>query len=133
MFKITRRIDKFLLFFVALTIAGSALLALIVVELYLCSALLPAAWQTAILQGLFHISPKKFDYSVVTHPALGHEIDDMLRKNVGLRVLLYAVILLLLAGNTFLVTRAWKFLRLTSRQGDHGQPPLFDYLLNFHF
>jgi hypothetical protein len=97
------------------------LLALIVVEIYLCSAFLPAAWQTVILQGLSHISPKKFDYSAVTHPALDYEIEDMLRKNVGLRVALYAVILLLLAGNTFLVTRVWRFLRLTSRQGDHGQ------------
>ena len=59
------------------------LLALIVVEIYICSGFLPAAWQTAILQGLSHISPKTFDYSVVTHPALDYEIEDALRKNVG--------------------------------------------------
>ena len=57
------------------------LLALVVAELYLCSAFTPASWQTALVQALSHVSPKKFDYSVVTHPALGYEIDDMLRKN----------------------------------------------------
>jgi hypothetical protein len=91
------------------------LLVLIIVEIYLCSAFLPTAWQTAIVQGLSHILPKAFDYSVVTHPALDYEIDDMFRKNPGVRVALYTVITLLLVGNTFLVTRVWRSLRLTSR------------------
>jgi len=94
------------------------LLALTVVEIYLCSTLLPAAWQTPLVQALSHISPKTFDYSVVTHPALGYEIDNMLRKNLALRVALYAVILLLLIGNTFLVTRVGRFLLLRSRQAN---------------
>jgi hypothetical protein len=93
-------------------------LALIVVEIFLCGALLPAAWQTAIVRALSHISSTAFDYSVVTHPALGYEIDDMLRRNMALRLALDAVALLLLVGNAFLVTRVWRFLRLTSRHRD---------------
>ncbi len=96
------------------------LVVLIVVELYLCSAFLPAGWQTAIQQRLSYIRPKTLDHSVVTHPALDYEIEDMMRKHVGLKVALYAVILLLLLGNTFLVTKVWRFLRLTSRQGNRG-------------
>ena len=87
------------------------LLALIVVEIYLCSAFLPAAWQTAIVRGLSQISPKTFDYSVVTHPALDYEVEDVLQKNEGLRVALYTVIALMLAGNTFFIIKAWRFLR----------------------
>jgi len=96
------------------------LLTLVVVEICLCSAFLPTAWQTAIIQLLPHISPRTFDYSVVTHPALGYEIDEMLTKNIGLRVALYAGILLLLIGNTFLAIRVWRFLRLTSQQTDRS-------------
>jgi len=91
------------------------LVVLIIVEIYLCSAFLPTAWQTAIVHGLAHILPKTYDYSVVTHPALDYEIDDMLRKNPGLRAALYTLITLLLVGNTFLLTRVWRSLRLTPR------------------
>lgn len=95
-------------------------LVLIVAEIYLSSAFLPDAWQTAIRGALSHMSPKTFDYSVVTHPALDYEIDQVLRKNVGLRVALYAVVLLLLAGNMFAITKVWRCLRLESRQSDRS-------------
>jgi hypothetical protein len=94
------------------TALRALLVVLIIVEIYLCSALLPTSWQTASVHGLSHILPKTYDYSVVTHPALDYEIDDMLKKNPGLRVALYTVITLLLVGNTFLVTKVWRALRL---------------------
>ena len=90
-------------------------------ELYLPQARsYPAGWQTAIQQRLSYIRPKTLDHSVVTHPALDYEIEDMMRKHVGLKVALYAVILLLLLGNTFLVTKVWRFLRLTCEEIVHG-------------
>jgi hypothetical protein len=95
-------------------------LALIAVEIYLCSAFLPAAWQIAMARGLSHISQETFDYSVVTHPALDYEFEDVLRKNVGLRVALYTVIVLLLVGNTLVIAKVWRYLRLKPRQGERG-------------
>jgi hypothetical protein len=88
------------------------LLAMIGVEIYLCSAFLPAAWQSAIVRGLSQVLPKTFDYSVVTHPALDYEVEDVLQKNEGLRVALYTVIALLLVVNTFFIIKVWRFLRV---------------------
>jgi hypothetical protein len=98
---------------------GFLLLVLAVAELFLCSAFAPAAWQAAIVRAFSHFSPKTLDSSVVTHPALDYEIDDMMRKNPGLRIALDGVIVLLIGGNAFLLTRVWKSLR-ASRQDLHG-------------
>ncbi len=100
---------------------GLLLLVLVVVELFLCGAFAPAAWQAAIVRAFSHFSAKTFDYSVVTHPALDYEIDDMMRKSPGLRIALDGLILLLIGGNTFLLTRVWKWLRAARRNQHEPQ------------
>lgn len=91
------------------------LLPLMLVELYLCSAFLPMRWQLAVQHALPRILPKPYDYSLITHPALEQEIEQVLRNNFGLQVAFNALLLLLLAGNTFLVIRVWKLLRHSSK------------------
>lgn len=87
------------------------MIVLLVAEMYLLCAILPTAWQTAITQKFLHRSPNAFDHSIVTHPALGYEIDDMLKKNTTVRIAFYLLIISLLGGNTFLLVRIWIFLR----------------------
>jgi hypothetical protein len=83
------------------------LVPLALVELYLCSAFLPMRWQLA----LSRILPQSHDHSLITHPALEQEIEQVLRNNFALQLALEASLLLLLAGNTLLVIRVWKLLR----------------------
>lgn len=97
---------------------GFLFIALVLAELFLLGAFAPTAWQAAVVRAFSHLSPKTFDYSVVTHPALDYEIDDMMRKSPGLRIALDGLILLLIGGNTFLLFRVWKWLR-ASRQDPH--------------
>jgi hypothetical protein len=92
-------------------------LIMVVVELYLCGALAPASWQAAVVGAVSRVLPKTFDYTSVTHPALGYEIDEALRRNVGLRVALYSAIILMLGCNTFLLAKIWKYLRPASSDG----------------
>lgn len=100
---------------------GLLLLVLVVVELFLWGAFAPAAWQAAIVRAFSHFSAKTFDYSVVTHPALDYEIDDMMRKSPGLRIALDGLILLLIGVNTFLLMRVWKWLRAARRNRHEPQ------------
>ena len=86
------------------------LLALVILEIYLCAAFLPSSWQVSIVQFFSHLWPKTFDYSVVTHPALDYEIENMFRNHTELRVALYAVILSVMVGNGFVMARIWKLL-----------------------
>jgi len=81
------------------------LVPLALVELYLCSAFLPMRWQLALSRIQSH------DHSLITHPALEQEIEQVLRNNFALQLALEASLLLLLAGNTLLVIRVWKLLR----------------------
>jgi hypothetical protein len=83
------------------------LLALLTAEAYLCAAFLPMSWQLAIQRVL----PRSHDHSYITHPDLEGEIDQALRHHAGLRAIFYTVLVVLLAGNTFLLTIAWRKLR----------------------
>lgn len=67
--------------------------------------------------------PGHHDQSAITHPALGQEIDQALRENIGLRFAFYAVLTLLLAGNTVLmvwVTRRFRSTLERSKPRDAG-------------
>ena len=84
---------------------------LVLVELYLGTGLLPKAWQYTINDvvngAVRHISSPRYDYSVVTHPAIDQEIEQALQESIWLRLSLYAVFAGLLAGNTFAIVRLW--------------------------
>jgi hypothetical protein len=83
------------------------LLALLTTEAYLGAAFLPMSWQLAIQRAL----PGSHDHSYITHPDLEGEIDQALRHHAGLRVIFYTILVLLLAGNTFLLVVVWRKLR----------------------
>jgi hypothetical protein len=88
-----------------------ALIALILVEIYLCTAFLPAKWQHAIGIPLSRILPKTHDQWAITHPALDDEIEQVLRDNPGVRVGLYTLFASLLGGNTLLLVWVWSLVR----------------------
>lgn len=88
------------------------LLALLTAEAYLCAALLPMSWQLAIQRML----PGTHDHSYLTHPDLEGEIDQALRHHAALRAFFYTFLLLLLAGNTFLLTVVSRKLRSASQK-----------------
>lgn len=83
---------------------------LLLTEAYVCAAFLPMSWQIAIQRVL----PSGRDHSYTTHPNLEGEIDQALRHHPGLRATFYAVLVLLLAGNTLLLVLVWKRLRRMS-------------------
>jgi hypothetical protein len=88
-----------------------ALIALTLVEIYLCTAFLPAKWQHAIGNTVARILPKQYDQLAITHPALDEEIDQFLRNNPGVRFGLYTLFASLLGGNTFLLVWVWSLVR----------------------
>ena len=94
------------------------LIALLTTEAYLGAAFLPMSWQFAIQRAL----PGGHDRSYITHPDLEGEIDQALRHHAGLRAIFYSVLVLLLAGNTFLLTVIWRKLRSTLHKGDVRGP-----------
>jgi len=47
----------------------------------------------------------------ITHPALDHEIDQVMQQEPWLRFCYYAFYSLWLAFNTFLIAKTWKALR----------------------
>jgi hypothetical protein len=86
------------------------------VELYICTAFLPSEWQNAIDQSIRRIIPKSpGDWTIITHPALSQEIDQVLREHVWIRIALYILTVLLLTANAFMIRRVWRLLHsLTS-------------------
>jgi hypothetical protein len=89
------------------------LIALLTTEIYLGAAFLPMSWQLANQR----ILPGGHDHSYITHPDLEGEIDQALRHHAGLRATFYTTLVLLLAGNTFLLTVIWRKLRVRHRMG----------------
>jgi len=86
---------------------------LLFTEVYLCSAFLPMSWQTRIQR----ILPKTHDYSLITHPNIEGEVDQTLRRYPALRLTFYAILVVLLALNTWLLRVVWRSLRHASRKG----------------
>jgi hypothetical protein len=85
------------------------LIPLILVEFFLCGALLPQKWQRAIDSKIPRILPESHDWTPITHPNLDQEIEQMLREHTGLRIAIYALIVTLLAVNTWVIRRLLRF------------------------
>jgi hypothetical protein len=83
------------------------LFPLLVIEGYLCMAFLPMQWQLALQRFL----PQSHDYTDITHPELGHEIDEFLRTHSDIKIIFYAFLLFLLFMNSSFILLIWKKLR----------------------
>jgi hypothetical protein len=86
------------------------LFPLLLFEVYLCTAFLPVQWQHAIDRKMLRVLPESHDWTPVTHPNLDQEIDQVLREHIWLRIALYAVTVLLLGTNTWIIHRVWRLL-----------------------
>ena len=84
------------------------LIPLVLFEMYICTAFLPMRWQRAVNDNLPDILPKSHDWTPITHPLLSEEIEGVLREHIGLRVALFAVTLVLLVGNAWLIRWIWR-------------------------
>ena len=100
------------------TVLCVLLIGLLLSEAFLCSAFLPMSWQLAIQRVL----PQGGDHSRMTHPDLEREIDHALQQHPGLRIALYAVLVLLLSGNSLLLILVWRRceLRFASLRSGHS-------------
>ena len=87
------------------------LFPLVLFEVYLCTAFLPVQWQHAIDGKISRVLPESHDWTPVTHPNLDQEIDQVQREHIWLRIALYAVTVLLLGTNTWVIHRVWRLLR----------------------
>ena len=87
------------------------LISLLVFEICLCTVFLPLRWQHEINRAIVHVLPEKHDWTPITHPMLEQEIEQVLREHIWLRVLLYAITLLLLAVNAWAIYRLVRLLR----------------------
>ena len=90
------------------------LIALLIFELYLCTAFLPTSWQHALNDRIASLLSQPGDMTPTTHPQLSAEIDQVLRENLALRICLYPVTLGLLLINTLLIRFVWRRLRAAS-------------------
>jgi hypothetical protein len=88
------------------------LIPLILTEFFPCAALLPRKWERAIENKIPGILSKSHDWTPITHPNLDQEIELVLHEHFGLRFVTYAVIVVLLAGNTWVIHRLWRFAML---------------------
>ena len=82
-------------------------------EVYLCTTFLPDSWQRAIDDHIPDILPKSNDWTSVTHPLLSQEIEQVLREHIGIRILLYAIMVGLLIGNAWLIRFLWRLRGIT--------------------
>jgi hypothetical protein len=87
------------------------LIPLVLFEAYLCTAFLPIDWQHTIYKKIPRVLPESHDWTPITHPNLDQEIEQVLREHVWLRIGLYAVTIVLLVGNAFVIRWVWRFLR----------------------
>jgi hypothetical protein len=94
------------------------LILLALFEVYLCSAFLPLQWQRAFDDDMRVILPKSHDWTPITHPLLSQEIEQVLRKHTGLRIVLYVITVALLVGNAWLIRSVWRFLRGSQRKSE---------------
>jgi hypothetical protein len=84
------------------------LIPLVLFEMYIGTAFLPMRWQRAVNDKLPDILPKSHDWAPITHPLLSEEIERVLREHIGLKVALFAVTLVLLVGNAWLIRWVWR-------------------------
>lgn len=72
-------------------------------EVYLCATFLPESWLRVISSHTPDILPKSNDWTPITHPLLSHEIEQVLREHIGIKLAVYAVTVCLLLGNALLI------------------------------
>jgi hypothetical protein len=77
------------------------LIPLCAIELWITAGFLPERWQEAIWSAFPHMR----DQWDITHPALGHEIDQVLGNYFWV---VYAILAVLLMANTSLMVWIWK-------------------------
>jgi hypothetical protein len=90
------------------------MIPLILFEVYLCTAFLPDTWQRAIDDHIPNIFPQSNDWTPITHPLLGQEIEGVLREHIGMRIALYTITVALLLGNALLIRWVWRLSRRTN-------------------
>ena len=83
---------------------------LLLFELYLCTLFLPASWQEVIDRRIAAFWPQSPDWTATTHPQLQQEIDHVLQQHTVIRIVLSALPLILLLGNTWLIYKLWRYL-----------------------
>lgn len=89
------------------------LIPLILVEGYLCTTFLPMEWQHTIDTKIPRILPASHGWTSITHPNLDLELEQVLREHIWLRIAVYAVTLILLLANTWVIRWIWRLLRVT--------------------
>lgn len=85
-----------------------ALIPLCAIELWIMTGFLPQRWQEVIWSAL----ARTHDQSEITHPALGHEIDQALGNPVWVA---YAILGVVLVANTSLMVWIWKTVRTNTQ------------------
>ena len=90
-----------------------ALLLLVGFEVLLLSVFLPARWQF-----FSDHSSQQYEHSLITHPNLDQEIQQVWNEHPRLRIAAIAIYGLVLSGNTLVLVKIWKTLK--SRR-----PPFF--------
>ena len=86
------------------------LISLALFEIDLCSAFLPRQWQLAIDSGIRDILPRSHDWTLITHPLLSQEIEQVLHEHIGFRIAVYAITGALLVANAWLIRSVWRLL-----------------------
>jgi hypothetical protein len=80
------------------------LIVFLISELFLLTTVLPERFQMALLSKLSWGS----DNSMVTHPALNFEIDEVLRQHPSIRIGFIFCMTLLLVANSYLLIVLWR-------------------------
>lgn len=83
------------------------LVVFLISELFLLTAVLPERSQLALQSKLTWGS----DNSLVTHPALNSEIDEVMRQHPAVRATMILCLTLMLVANTCVLVFLWRRLR----------------------
>ncbi|HWN74574.1 MAG TPA: hypothetical protein VNO13_02455 [Candidatus Udaeobacter sp.] len=92
------------------------LIPLLLLELLICTGLLPLEWQQAISERIpLILSGPPDNWSGVTHPRMDLELEEVFRHHLSLRIAYYVIVTLLLAANTVVIRFVWQRLRGSKR------------------
>jgi hypothetical protein len=86
------------------------LIVLIAIEVSLVADLLPRSWMPKTVVDYSSKDDPK-DWSLITHPAMDDEIDQVIKEHPGLKLSFTLLEVLLIAGNAWLIYRLRKNLR----------------------
>ncbi len=82
----------------------------LVIDLLLVTSFLPVQWERKIDYALY-LWPESHGMADITHPALDHEIDQVLEEHPSLKFALYLLWVAIAVGNNYLLLRVWKSLK----------------------